>query len=148
MRQRGGLLLAIGVLLAAAATAHADDRATAREHFQKGSKAFALGSYDEAVAEYSAAYRLRDDPALLYNIAQAHRLGGHAAEALRSYKMYLTLMPRAPNREEVEAKVIELQKLVDQQKKTQSMPPDAIRQPTGPETPAQQPSTTPEKPSE
>ena len=119
------------LLLVVAGAARADDRALAREHFQKGSRAFALGAYDEAITEYSAAYRLKDDPALLYNIAQAHRLAMHAPEALRFYKMYLSLLSKAPNRDDVEVKIAELQKLVDQQKKTAtSMPPDTIKQPT------------------
>src|SRR6266536_983749 len=113
-------------LLLLSGVARADDKAQARDHYQKGTKAFALGAYDEAVAEYSAAYRLVDDPALLYNIAQAHRLAGHASEALRFYRMYVTLLPRAPNRDEVDGKIAELTKLVDQQKRTQSaLPPDA-----------------------
>ncbi len=123
--------LSLILVFALVGAARADDRALAREHFQKGSKAFALGAYDEAIAEYSAAYRAKDDPALLYNIAQAHRLATHAADALRFYKMYLSLLPKAPNRDEVEGKIAELQKLVDQQKKTATaMPPDSVKQPS------------------
>ncbi len=139
------------VLVSLITRAQADDRAAAKEHFQKGSTAFALGAYDEAIAEYSAAYRAKDDPALLYNIAQAHRLAGHAADALRFYKMYLTLLPRAPNREEVEAKIAELQRLAEQQKKTQQqMPPDEVKPPTQPEVVAKpaEPASTPPHASE
>jgi hypothetical protein len=105
---------------------HADDRAQAREHFVKGTKAFELGLYDEAITEYMAAYKAKDDPALLYNIAQAHRLAGHAAEALRFYRVYASKLPNAANRSEVQTKIEELQKLVDQQKRTQNLPPDAV----------------------
>jgi len=116
----------VGLLVAG--VAHADDRGTAREHFLKGSRAFDLGTYDEAIAEYGAAYRLKEDPALLYNIAQAHRLGGHTAEALRFYRVFLSRMPAAPNRVEVDAKIRDLQKVLDQQARTQQDPPtDQIR---------------------
>jgi tetratricopeptide (TPR) repeat protein len=130
------------IILVLSPCAHAEDRQLAREHFQRGSKAFALGAYDEAIAEYSAAYRIKDDPALLYNIAQAHRLASHAPEALRFYKMYLSLVPKAPNRDEIESKIAELQKLAEQQKKTATeMPPDTIKQPSEP--PRQEPAPEP-----
>jgi hypothetical protein len=143
MRFRSSVL-PVCALLDIFGVARADDRALAREHYQKGSKAFALGAYDEAVAEYSAAYRLRDDPALLYNLAQTHRLANHAPEALRFYKMYLTLQPQAANRSEVEGKIAELQKLIEQQKKTATaMPPDSVKAPaeTSPPEPERRPET-------
>jgi tetratricopeptide (TPR) repeat protein len=108
--------------------AHADDRALAIEHFQKGSSAFDLGNYDEAIAEYGAAYKLKNDSALLYNIAQAHRLAGHSSEALRFYKIYLVKRPNASNRDEVLAKIEELQKLVEHQQRTQDLPPQTVKQ--------------------
>lgn len=136
------LIAAFIVIGMVSASARADERAQAREHYLKGTKAFDLGSYEEAVTEYMAAYRAKDDPALLYNIAQAHRLAGHASEALRFYKTYLARTPRVVNRAEVETKIAELQKAVDQQKKTQNnLPPDQpIKPPVTPspidETPA------------
>jgi hypothetical protein len=39
----------VALLIIAASTAHADDRSSAREHFVKGTKAFELGLYDEAI---------------------------------------------------------------------------------------------------
>jgi tetratricopeptide (TPR) repeat protein len=102
-----------------------DDVAAAREHYQKGTRAFELGAYDEAIAEYSAAYRLKDAPEILYNMAQAHRLAGHPGDALRLYRQYLVKVPNASNREQVQVKIDELQKLIDQQNKTKTgLPPD------------------------
>jgi hypothetical protein len=66
---------------------------------------------------------------LLYNIGQAHRLAGHAADALRFYRMFLVRSPNPSNRAEVEQKIAELQKLVDQQRRTQNLPPDQTRPP-------------------
>ncbi|HEX6836513.1 MAG TPA: hypothetical protein VF334_08060, partial [Polyangia bacterium] len=117
--------------------ASADEVNEAREHYKKGTKAFELGAYDEAVAEYSAAYRLRDDPALLYNLGQAHRLANHPTEALHFYRLFLMKVPSTPNRVEVETKIDELQRLVDQQKKTQNLPPDSVK------SPGSTPATTP-----
>jgi outer membrane biosynthesis protein TonB len=149
--------IAIAALLLCATAASADDRSVAREHYIKASKAFDLGLYDEAITEYMAAYKAKDDPALLFNLAQSHRLAGHAAEALRFYRVYLLKNPNTRYRDEVQEKIVELQRLVDQQKKTQQMPPDhvipltpqtassarPVEKPAPPPT-AEKPATTPE----
>ncbi|SRR5258706_11844240 len=115
----------LGLMLPALVGAGEDDpRSSARAHFDDGTKAFDLGHYEEAITEYELAYKLHDDPALLYNIAQAQRLAGHAEEALRLYRTYLRKVPSARNREETEAKIVELQKLIKQQTRTQTMPPN------------------------
>src|SRR5262245_24916190 len=107
----------IVLLLWWAGPAHADDAGRMREHYLKGTKAFDLGFYDDAIAEYLLAYQAKDSPALLFNLGQANRLSGHLAEALRFYRVYLTKMPRAANRAEVELKIAELQGALDQQKR-------------------------------
>jgi tetratricopeptide (TPR) repeat protein len=141
---------AVVAVIAASSGAAADEKSEARVHYAKGTKAFDLGAYDEAVSEYSLAYRLHDEPALLYNIGQAHRLAGHTAEAIRLYRMYLLRSPNAANQGEVEEKISELQKLLDQQKKASNLPPDQPRPPdsTGQhvETSAAQPPPTREAP--
>jgi hypothetical protein len=114
-------LLAL-LLLCLPATAHADERSEALQHYEKGRRAFDLGAYEEAAAEYASAYRIRDDPALLYNLGQAQRLANHPVEALRSYRMFLIRVPDAANRDEVERKIAELQKLSAQPKATPTPP--------------------------
>jgi hypothetical protein len=121
------LCSALGVaclIVAVGGAARADDRTSAKEHFQKGTKYFDLGHFDEAIKEYEAAYEVKDEPVLLYNIAQAHRLAGHTREAVYFYKSYLRRVPKATNRDEVETKIAELSKLLEQQQKTQTLPPD------------------------
>ena len=105
-----------------------NDLTLAKDHFKRGSSAFDLGNYDEAITEYGAAYRLKSDPVLLYNMAQAHRLAGHAAEALRFYKVYLLKRPGAQNRDEVQAKVVELERLVQESKRAQQLAPQTTKQ--------------------
>lgn len=114
-------------------------RASAREHYAKGTSFFDLGRYDDAIAEYALAYEAKNEPTLLYNIGQAHRLANHPALALRFYKMYLTRLPDAPNRGEVEAKIAMLERIVAQQK-TNPTP--------RPEPPAPHPQTAPTVPPE
>lgn len=120
-------LLAATLLCCVAAPARADDVEAAKRHFAQGTKDFDLGLYDDAIKEYMAAYDAKPDPALLYNIAQAHKLAGHPEQALRFYKTYLIRSPDAPNASEVTAKIAELQKAVDQQQKARAMPPDQVK---------------------
>ena len=114
---RTRVLSLLFVALVAPAPARADDAAVdepvaqAREHYAKGTKAFELGLYDEAIAEYMAAYKSKDDPALLFNLGQANRLAGHLAEATHFYRLYLRKSPEAPNRAEIEARIGELVRL-------------------------------------
>jgi hypothetical protein len=50
----------------------------------------------------------KEEPALLFNIAQAYRLAGNVVKAKTLYERYLTVLPSAPNRSEVEAFIGEL----------------------------------------
>jgi tetratricopeptide (TPR) repeat protein len=82
----------------------------ARAHTKSATAAFNLGHYEEAVAEYEAAYRAVPDPALLFNIGQAHRLGGNAEKAVIAYNSYLRTAPAdAPNRDQVEKHIEQLE---------------------------------------
>ena len=127
---------------AASSTARADDIAEAREHFRKGSKAFDLGHYQEAIKEYEAAYNLKEDPALLFNIAQAYRLEGDNQNAIRVYKSFLHHLPNAPNRADVERRIDELQKAIDQQRRANEGPPEGTL-PPGADRPVAPPSSSP-----
>jgi tetratricopeptide (TPR) repeat protein len=138
-RQKGSLRTGLGVLLLSvflAAPAGADNPQAAREHFVQASKYFDLGQYDDAIKEYKAAYDAKPDPALLYNIAQVHKLAGHPVDAIRFYKVYLLRVPDASNADEVHAKIAELQKAVDQERKAQTMPPDQVKPLGSVQTPA------------
>ena len=122
------------LLMLSAGVARGDDQGTARDHYIKGTRAYELGLYDEAIAEYMAAYKTKDDPALLFNLGQAHRLAGHATEALHFYKTYLAKVPETANRADVESKIRELKELVEKQKQAQAEPPavsGASNQPAG-----------------
>jgi tetratricopeptide (TPR) repeat protein len=120
-------------LLLASGAASADDTASAREHFKHGIKAYDLGHYAEAATEFEAAYRAQDEPALLFNLGQAYRFGGDYAAAIRCFRSYLRRMPQAANRAEVEARIVDLQKLLDEQNRQKEKPP------SGAITPAAEP---------
>jgi tetratricopeptide (TPR) repeat protein len=96
----------------------------ARHHFEDGSKAYALGEFQRAIAEYRAAYNSKPDPAILYNIAQAYRLSGDMQQALFFYRSYLRQDPKAPNRKEVDKRIHDLDEQVRQHRALSSQPPN------------------------
>jgi len=139
-----GLSVAVTFLLALGATpARADDSAAAREHYQKGTSFYDLGKYPEAIKEFEAAYEIKNDPALLYNLAQSNRLAGNTDQALHFYRTYLRYVPTAKNRAEIEDRIKQLEQLAAQKTATQTAPPNqTIPPPTGPATTTPPPTTT------
>jgi hypothetical protein len=129
MRQTIARAMVVATALALAIPARAQDANTekneAKEHYLKGTKHFNLGRFDDAIKEYELAYEAKDDPVLLYNIAQAHRLAGHHEKAYFYYRSYLQAAPKSPIRDEVNAKIEELRKIIAQESKVQNMPPTA-----------------------
>ena len=99
------------------------DVESARQHFRKGNTFFDLQRFIEAAHEYETAYEAKDDPALLFNIGQAYRLGGDYNKAIGAYRSYLRRQPQPRNRAEVEARIADLQKLVADQRRTHDAPP-------------------------
>jgi hypothetical protein len=126
-------LLALLSLFAVGGVAHADDTSAAREHFHRGTRLYDVRKYKEAAKEYEEAYEAKDDPALLFNIGQAHRLAGDYDEAIAAYLAFLRRMPRSPQRIEVQKRVREMRELVEQQRKTQGGPPEGTIAPTAPQ---------------
>ena len=103
-------LLGLGAARAGAQEPDDDRRAAAKEHYAKGNTAYDLREYDRAIEEFKRAYELAPAPGLLYNIAQAYRLKGDAAEALSFYRQYLQKDPAAKNRADVEKRIAELER--------------------------------------
>lgn len=114
--------------------ARADDARLARQHFEDGSRLYDLGKFRDAAREYEEAYKLKPDPALLFNIGQAYRAASDAPQAVTAYKSYLRRLPEAPNRSEVEAHIAKLQQSIDEAQRR--VPPDGAR------TAARPPATT------
>jgi hypothetical protein len=80
------LVLAVG--LAAPAPALGQN-AEARRHFDLGIAAARSGAYRDAVAEFTRAYEISPNFAVLYNIATAQAALGDAAAALATFERYL-----------------------------------------------------------
>jgi tetratricopeptide (TPR) repeat protein len=141
---RASVALGLVVVLLAATVkpAYADETSEAREHYQKGTSFYDLGRYPEAIREFEAAYQIKNDPALLYNLAQSHRLAGNSEQALHFYRTYLRRVPKAPNRTEIEGRITQLEQVVAQNKTAQSTPPNVTTPPAEQPPPATTPTTT------
>lgn len=88
----------------------ADPSADARRLYAEGKAEYAQGHYDRAITLFEQSYALSESTALLFNMAQAHRLAGpsHCADARKLYESYLAAQPDAENRREVEERINEL----------------------------------------
>jgi hypothetical protein len=150
------LVSAAGAPSARAAELSPQQKAEMRTLYDKATRAYDVGKYQEAIEDYQKAYEIGGDPPMLYNIAQAYRLNNQPTEAVRFYKRYLQRAPNARNREDVERKIAEQEKAIEEQRKLQPppppvtpvpAPPPAATVPVGPPSPppeAPPPATSPE----
>ena len=89
----------------------ADDASTAaaKGHFRRGLSYYKEARYREAISEFQAAYRIKPNAVLHYNIGQAYEKLGDIPAALSSYNDYLREDPQAPNRTTVQRAMANLQ---------------------------------------
>lgn len=112
------------------APAFADRASDAREHYQNATAHFAVGEFADAATEYQAAFKLKPDPALLFNAAQSYRLANNPDKALILYKNYLQLYPDQPNVEEVRQQIAHVQSMIEaEHAKPKAPPPPAATEP-------------------
>jgi tetratricopeptide (TPR) repeat protein len=102
--------LAVVAAHSPAAAAVAGDR-PGRALFEQAETKFNLGRFEEALADYQAAYEVEPLPAFLFNIAQCHRNLGDYERAKFFFRRYTTLDPRSPNRAAAERLIVEMDKL-------------------------------------
>jgi tetratricopeptide (TPR) repeat protein len=99
----------------------------AHTHFDAAEKAFNVGRFEDALAEYQLAYDALPLPAFVFNIAQCHRNLGNSEQAIFFYQRYLSLEPEASNRGVVEDLIIEQQHRLDQH--ATALPPPQLAAP-------------------
>lgn len=83
--------------------------ARARARFRVGRELYATGQFAAAAVEFEAAYGLSGRPELLYNIYLAHRDAQNEEAALDALRNYLALVPGAPDREHLTARLAALE---------------------------------------
>lgn len=81
----------------------------ARAHFRVGRELYSTGQFAAAAVEFEAAYGLSGRPELLYNIYLAHRDAQDEEAALVALRNYLALVPGAPDRDHLTARLSALE---------------------------------------
>lgn len=117
------LIFALGLTLLLPAVAHAQpatpptdaQKAQARQRYDAGVRKFDVGRFEDAAADFEAAYELSGAPEILFNMATAYRAAKKYEKALLMYRAYLRRVPEAPQRAVVEARIAELAPIVKQQ---------------------------------
>lgn len=125
------LLLAMvgGEANAAAPKESATAEARARRHHAEASTAYDLGRFEDALAGFSEAYRLKPLPGFLFNLGQCQRQLNNPERALFFFKRFLAQSTRPPrNADYVKSLIAQLeQTLAEQQRAPQQrdVPPPA-----------------------
>ncbi len=87
--------------------------AEARRRYQQGAEFYRRGRYEEAVAEFTEAYELWQNPLILYALGQAYEGLSEVNRAIATYTRYLETAPADDaRRSEVESKIRELERLL------------------------------------
>lgn len=121
--------LAFAALFASSPVWAAEPSAEARRLYAEGKAQYAQGHYAEAVGLFERSYALSESTALLFNMAQAHRLAGpaHCADAVALYQSYLAAEPEAENKKEVAERIAQLGDCVEAAEPTAPTAPTSAR---------------------
>jgi tetratricopeptide (TPR) repeat protein len=114
--RRVAVIATVLAALAAASPAWAggSDR-PGRALFERAETKFNVGRFDEALADYQAAYEIEPLPAFLFNIGQCYRNMGNYERAQFFFRRYTALDPRSPNRPAAERLIAEMDRLLAEQ---------------------------------
>jgi tetratricopeptide (TPR) repeat protein len=97
--------LLVAVVLAHTPALAAPGIAAGRKHAAKANRLAAQNRCKAAVVEFSKAYKLLGDPALLFDRGECYRKIGKDSQALKDYQQFIVEMPNAPNRPTIEARI-------------------------------------------
>jgi tetratricopeptide (TPR) repeat protein len=92
-------LLVLGAALAPLSARAADkSESQARQLAKEGQQHYDLGEFDKALEKFSEAYKLKNAPALLFNLAQCHRKLGNWEQSAFFFGRFIdNSNPTAPN---------------------------------------------------
>ncbi len=105
----------------------ADDEAVmaAQLHYRLGRQAYDAGRFEEAAREFEQSYAISNQPRVLYNIYVARRDADQMPGAIEALRQYLELVPDAPDRVELRARLATLEQLYGSQLPPPEEDPDA-----------------------
>lgn len=98
----------------------------ARDLYQEGRRQYNLGHWREAITTFEQSYALSGDPALLFNLAQAHRQARDTADAIRLFKAFLRERPTGTDSDAAQKQIADL----EQQAPPEPIPAHAESSPT------------------
>lgn len=93
--------------------------AQAKKAFATGTRAYANGEFESALASFRRAYELTSSPDLLYNIATVSDRMRLDEEALEAYEGYLKARPKSVDREHVEGRIDVLRAAIEARKRAE-----------------------------
>ena len=86
------------MMLLASSVAYAQpDKIKAEAAARDGQQRYQAGDYQLAAERFELAYELDPDPAYLFNLAQAYRLGNACAKSAAAYRKLLGIVSSGPN---------------------------------------------------
>ncbi|MBT8453180.1 MAG: hypothetical protein KJO40_14540 [Deltaproteobacteria bacterium] len=93
--------------------------ADAKEAFDIGTRAYADGEFETALASFQRAYELTGSPDLLYNIATVSDRMRRDVDALQAYEGYLEARPKSSDREHVESRIAVLRDAIEARRRAE-----------------------------
>ena len=116
-------IVGVALVCALAQAAYADNKQAAKEAYTEGKRQYDVGDYESALAAFKKAYLNYEEPVFLFNIAQCYRALGDRPSAVRTYRAFLRNWPKAPNREQVERIIAQLDAAIAQDAQAKEAPP-------------------------
>jgi tetratricopeptide (TPR) repeat protein len=105
----------LAVLVLFPGSARADrELVRARKLFRQGEIHFNLGEFEKAKEKFTAAYRVKQIPAFLFNIGQCHRQLGNCERALFYFRQFLRYQPNSPQAQQVRLLIRECEKRLEE----------------------------------
>ena len=95
----------------------------ARAAVESATSEYDLGHYKDALGHFEKAYRIKRVPALLFNIAQCHRMLGELKEAASVYRTFLVKDPESKHVEQARTLLAQLDDALNRQQQAQIAPP-------------------------